>query len=366
MATVTKPKYVSLDDEKVSISNYTTTDSDIYDFFDKDESNDLDEKFEQALKIGVIGAKNIDTAGHVHFFQKEANKISAEIDQKINDILGENGIVADIVTKTFGVDGKLVNDLLNPKKEGPPLQLAVHEIKTSVHTDIEDLTSALQVNKGKAEEADRGTQKGKAFEDYLEELLGEIAKIHGDSVRPTGTEAGMRTDCDKGDFVYDIKELNKRIVWEAKKYNTRLTEPKINDYLDEAIENREADYGILVSRNVEALNKDIGWFKELSDKKLVIALGTKNNDPELHPEILHIAYRWARAKLRQDTLQSGGFDPTFVNDKIIVLQEKLKDLESIKGQCKNIDTASTEIKNLAEGLNEELDNTFEEILESLQ
>jgi len=331
-----KSKSVSLDDEneQVKITDFTTTDKDIHGYFaGLNESDDMDEKLEQALKIGVIAAKNIDTAGHVHFFQKEANKISSNIDQKINDILGENGIVADIVTKTFGADGNLVKDILSPNKEGSPLQIAVQEITTRVHTDIEDLTRALQINKGKAKEAERGTQKGKEFEQYLDELLGEIAQKHGDSVRWTAEEPGIITDSDKGDYVYDIKELKKRIVWEAKNYGTKLSETDINEYLDLAIKNRDADYAILVSRNVEALKKDIGWFKELSDKKLVISLGTKTNSDELHPEILHIAYRWARAKLLQVILRNGGFDPTFVKDKIIVMQEKLKDLDRIQSQC---------------------------------
>ena len=369
MATIPKPKYVHLEDDQVSISNYSTTDKDIHGYFaGLNESDDMDKKFEQALKIGVIAAKNIDTAGHVHFFQKEANKISSNIDQKIDDILGENGIVADIVTKTFGVDGNLVKDFLNPNKEGSPLQLAVHEITSRVHTDIDDLTTALQNEKGKEEgkeeEADRGTQKGGKFEHYLEPFLGQIAQMHGDSVTWTGKIRGITGD--KGDFVYNIKELNKKIVWEAKEYNSKLSETDINNYLDLAIENREADYGILVSRNIEAVREEIGWFKELSDKKLVICLGTQNNDPEIHPEILHIAYRWARAKLLQATLLNGNFDPTFVNDKITVLQEKLKDLASIERQCTKVDTASSAIRTLAEGLNEELDNTFDEILDSLE
>jgi len=367
MATVPKPKYVSLEETQVSISNYSTTDKDIHGYFaGLNESDDMDEKFEQALKIGVIAAKNIDTAGYVHFFQKEANKISSNIDQKIEDILGENGIVADIVTKTFGVDGNLVKDFLNPNKEGSPLQLAVHEITSRVHTDIDDLTTALQDKNAKAEEAQRGTQKGTEFEKYCEPLLAEIAKMNGDDVRATGHEEGAMSGRIIGDFVYDIKELKKRISWEAKEYRTKLTKKKIDENLDDGIKNREADYGILVSKYVEALPPDYGWFKELTDKKLVIALGTLTNDPELHPELLHIAYRWARAKLLQATLQNGSFNPTFVQDKIKVLQEKLKKFKSIKLQCTNIDNATEEINDISVTLKEEINTEFKEILDSLK
>src|SRR3989304_10029123 len=154
MATIPKPKYVSVDDTKVTISNFTTTDKDIHSYFaNMSESEDLDKAFEHALKIGVVAAKTINTAGHVHFFEKEANKISSGIDQKIDDIFSENGQVSEIITKIFGVDGQLVNDYLNPHKEGSPLQQAVHAIHTEVHTGFEDLKNVIGVNKGKAEQA---------------------------------------------------------------------------------------------------------------------------------------------------------------------------------------------------------------------
>jgi len=365
MATVHKSKYVNLEDTQVSISNYTTTDKDIHGYFvNMTESEDLDIAFEHALKIGVIAAKNIDTAGYVHFFEKQADKINARIDEKIEELLGEDGQVSDIVTKIFGVDGQLVHEYLDPYREGSPLQKAVHAIHAGVHTDFEDLKNILGVKDGKEEEADRGTQKGKVFENDCEPLLEEIAQMHGDDVRATGEEVGVRTDRKSGDFVYDIKELKKRITWEVKDYKrSDLQMTDINEYLDDAIKNREAHYGILVSKYVESLPKKIGWFKEISDKKLVIALGTKTNSDELHPEILHIAYRWARAKLLRDIVQNSNFDPTLVQAKIKVLQEKLQALSSIQTQCDNIDDASTEINDLAENLNKELDKEFKEILE---
>lgn len=362
MASIPKPRYVSVDDKQVSISNFTTLDKDIHSYFaNMSESDDMDKKFEHALKVGVVAARTIDTVGNVDYVEKEFNKLSVAIHQKMEEAFGENGQVSGIITENFGEDGQLLKEYLNPHKEGSPLQLTLKEI----HTKIEDLKNVLGIDKGKEEEAKRGTQKGTKFEKYCEPLFAEIAKMHGDDVRPTGTEAGSMTDSKKGDFVYDIKELKKRISWEAKEYGSSLSKKTIDENLDLGIKNREADYGILVSKHVEALPRDYGWFKELTDKKLVIALGTEN-DEYMHTEILHIAYRWARSKLLQDTLQNGKFDPTFVQDKIKVLQEKLKKFKSIKLQCENIDDASNEIKDTATTLKEEIDVEFKEILESLK
>ena len=362
MATIPKPRYVSVDDKQVSISNFTTLDKDIHSYFaDMSESDDMDKKFEHALKVGVVAARTIETVGNVDYVEKEFNKLSVAINQKMQEAFGENGQVSGIITKNFGEDGQLLKEYLNPHKEGSPLQITLKEI----HTRLEDLKNVLGINKGKAEEAQKGTQKGKEFEKYCEPLFAEIAKMHGDDVRATGEEVGTITDSKKGDFVYDIKELKKRISWETKEYLTKLSKKEIDENLDEGIKNREADYGILVSRHVEALPPDYGWFKELTDKKLVIALGTEN-DEKMHTELLHIAYRWARAKLLQDTLQNGGFDPTFVQAKIKVLQDKLKKFQSIKVQCKNIDKASSKIDDMAETLEEEINTELNEILDSLK
>ncbi len=361
MATIPKPRYVSVDDKQVSISNFTTIDKDIHSYFaDLTESDDMDKKFEHALKVGVVAARTIETVGNVDYVEKEFNKLSVAINQKMQEAFGENGQVSGIITKNFGQDGQLLKEYLNPHKEGSPLQITLKEI----HTRLEDLKNVLGINKGKEEEAKIGTQKGTKFEEYCQPLLEEIAKMHGDDVVPTGTEKGKLTDSMKGDFVYTVKELNKKIVWEIKNYSSKLSMNTINENLNKGIENREADYGILVSKDVDALPGSIGWFKELSDKKLVCALGS--HDDELHAEILHIAYRWARTKLLQESTTSAKFDPRIIQDKITSVQEKLMKFSSIKRQCGNIDKASNEIKSISETLNSEIDSDLEKILDSLK
>jgi len=221
----------------------------------------------------------------------------------------------------------------------------------------------LGVKEGKEEAEEKSTKKGTKFEDYCQPILEEIARMHGDDVIPTGTTKGKVTNSKKGDFVYTIKELNKKIVWEAKNYSSKLSMEDIDENLDIGIENREADYGILVSKNVDALPRPIGWFKELTDKKLVCALG--END-ELHTEILHIAYKWARQKLLQESTKNAKFNPTLIRDKITIVQKKLDKLSKIKTQCGNIDKASKGIKDLAETLDEEIDLELGKILDSLK
>jgi len=360
MASVTKRKHVFVDDNQVSIKDFTTTDKDIHSYFaNMSESEDIDKKFEHALKVGVVAAKTIDTVGNVDYVEKQFNILNSSFQQKIDEIFGEKGKFSELLNSQFGEDGQLLKDFLNPHKEGSPLQLTVHEFTTR----LEELKNVLGVKEGKDEAEEKSTKKGTKFEDYCQPLLEEIARMHDDEVVPTGTTTGKVTDSKKGDFVYTIKELNKKIVWEAKNYSSKLSMEDIHENLDIGIENREADYGILVSKNVKALPGDIGWFKELSDKKLVCALG--END-ELHTEILHIAYKWARQKLLQKSTKNAKFNSTLIRDKITIVQKKLNKLSSIKRQCGNIDKASKEIKDLAETLDDEIDLELGKILDSLK
>ena len=60
----------------------------------------------------------------------------------------------------------------------------------------------------------KDTQKGFDFEDYCEPILEEIAKVHGDTVEKTGDDTGEIDD--KGDFVWTVTDLDKKIVIEMK------------------------------------------------------------------------------------------------------------------------------------------------------
>ncbi len=362
MAIVSKSKHVFVDDNQISIKDFTTTDKDIHSYFaNMPESEDIDKKFEHALKVGVVAAKTIDTAGNVDYVEKEFNKLISGLHQMMEEVFGDNGKFSKLLNENFGEDGQLLKDYLNPHKEGSPLQLTLKEFTTR----IEELKTLIGINKGKEEAEKKSTQKGTKFEEYCEPLLEEIARMHDDDVIPTGSVVGKITDSKKGDFVYTVKELNKKIVWEIKNYTTKLSMKDINKNLDLGIENREADYSILVSKNVETLPGNIGWFKELSDKKLVCALGDHDDDG-LHTEILHIAYRWARTKLLQESLKNVEVDATFVQDKITKVQEKLKKFSSIKRQCGNIDKASKEIRDLSDSINKDIDEELNVILNSLK
>ena len=58
-----------------------------------------------------------------------------------------------------------------------------------------------------------------------------------------------------------------------KDYSSRQSTPKLEAYLNEAIENRGADYAIVISKKSSSLSKEVGLFQEYGNK-LFVALTT--------------------------------------------------------------------------------------------
>ena len=112
--------------------------------------------------------------------------------------------------------------------------------------------------------------KGREFEDEFDELIRPIARPFSDTVEKTGDTPGLLGKSKKGDFVVGIahrKDLN--IVFEVKdRGNVSLHE--IRREMDEAMKNRNACYGIFVSKSVECLPAECGWFNEYDGKYVVI------------------------------------------------------------------------------------------------
>jgi len=361
MATETKPRHVTVDDRQVTINDFTTSERDIHSYFaNLPESEDLDKKLEYALKVGVIAAKTIETAGNVDYVEKEFNKIAAGFSQGIEEVFGDKGRFSQLLVEQFGEDGLLLKEYLNPDKDGSPFNLFLKAFTAK----IEELKILVLREKVKEEVENNTTKKGDRFEEYVEPLLGEIARIHSDGIEPTGKKHG-KVGVFAGDFVQTVNELNKKIVWETKNYSTRLSMSDIHDNLDRGMENREADYGILVSHSVDALPKEVGWFKPLPDNKLVVAL-CDHEDCELHNEFLHIAYKWARAQLLIASSKKSKINSKFIQEKTVNILQSMKQLTTIKARCTAIDKASSSIRALTEAVEQEIDEELEEIVDSLK
>ena len=258
---------ISISEDTLTIENCVIDDPDVVTYFEnaQNQNKDLDEILENILKLGVIASKSAQIGNQVDFVEKKFMAIQNNLKNQLNEQFGTQG----------------------------------DSIKQSMTDMFHKLGVELGINQAIQNEHEKGTQKGVEFEEYCEEHISNIAKHHNDRLEATGNTTGISPGSKKGDFVYTIEDSGKKIVLEMKDYSSKQSTPKLEAYLNEAIENRGADYAIVVSKKSSSLSKEVGIFQEYGNK-LFVALTTEETDnAELQNELLVIALRWARLRLKQ-------------------------------------------------------------------
>lgn len=361
MTSVEYQNKVQVDEEKLVVKDFQTTDNDIVSYFSNlSESDNLDEKFLSALKVGVVAAKTISTAGNVSYVEKAFTNLDTNFKQRIDQVFGENGQFSNLLNGHFGQDGKIVKELFDPHREGSPLFAMKRELEQS----LSDIKEKLAGNVAVKEALDKTTQKGFVFEDYCEQKLNWIASIHSDKLDRTGETVGKLPPSKKGDFVLTLGDVNKKIVFEMKDKD-KVSLKDIHNELNEAMENREAHYGVFVAKNRDSLPESVGWFNEYDGNHLVCAL-ENNGDSMIDGEVIHIAYKWARARLRIETSKETKFDASFIMKKVSDIQNNLSELRKVKLQCTSIEKSAGTIKDLTKSTEAQIKADLDELLGSLE
>jgi hypothetical protein len=302
------------DNDELLIQNCVIGDQDIVSYFEnlQSQGKDLYENLENIIKLGVIAAKSAHVGTQVDFVEKKFMIIQTKLEKQLDEQFGDHG----------------------------------NFIKDSMTEMLRQLGLDLGISKAVKIEHQKGTQKGIEFEEYCEEIISEIAKHHNDRLENTSKTKGLIKNCEKGDFIYTIQDSGKKIVIEAKDYNSRQTIPKLEEYMKEAIENRGANYGIVVSKRESGFSKEVGLFQEYGNNLFVALTTEESENPELQNELLVIALRWAKLRIKQ---KSGVVDSSLIIEKIENIQRTMKTFSNIKTKCTSIKNTSDEI---AEGLEE--------------
>ena len=316
----------SLDNDSMEIQNLTIDDPEIVSYFQNIEvtNENLKEKIEYLLKLGILSSKS-----------------------------------AQMGNQTDYIDRKLTETLYK-LKEHVEEELPSDE---SIRKIFQELLFQLGMIKGESEEHLKGTQKGFEFEEYCEKTLSSIAKMFGDRLEKTGETVGLVENSKKGDYVYTIKENDKKIVLEMKDYTRPQTTPSLEKYLNEAISNRGTDYAIVISKSAQGFSKEVGMFQEYGNKLFVALTPSDSDNSELHNELIVIAMRWARQKLVQKTSE---FDSAILQDKISNVQRTMKKFSNIKTKCTSISSISEEISAEAQNLRDAIKTDLEEISKALK
>jgi hypothetical protein len=386
---------------KLIIKEFQTNDEEIVDFFKEVNPEEFDSKLNSSLKVGVTALKTVATTERIDYIEKEFQKLDTKfndvlkqtmdkisenidstfgengqvpaiiekkfgengtVDSIIDNYLGEKGTLTEIIEKQFGKDGTIIKEILDPTKPGTPL----NQLRQFFTEELARLTNAIGIEQAKAELKDKSTQKGKDFEDVLEELLGPIVKAHmGDMLIRTGAEIGELTDSKKGDFVININgSAQLRIVIEAKDMKTIAT-TTINSEIEEGLKNRSAQFGILVIKWIEALPRSVGCFNCYEDNKIVCGLGSKA-DEVLHEEILQAAYCWGRTYLLKKSGTAANVDFALIDTQLNEIKKQLGIFDRIQRQCENIEDATTAIREFCDAAKPEIQAKLNNIWRELE
>jgi hypothetical protein len=208
--------------------------------------------------------------------------------------------------------------------------------------EVQRELQALRDEKERIEEVEaereRGTAKGRSFEEHVAEAVDAIALAQGDVAEAVGDwkEATGKT----GDVVVSIDATagppRGRIVVEAK--DRRLSSPRALGELDEAMAERSADFAVLVVPTAEEVPARLEPLREYNGDKLVVAL-----DPDSGMLPLQLGYRLARARVLMKRADGDGIDAGAVRDTVeralAALSEERKIKQQLTGAKTGIDKA---------------------------
>ena len=228
--------------------------------------------------------------------------------------------------------------------------------------ELEKQLQGLRLEKEKLEEVEaereRGTAKGRTFEEAVAEAVDRIALAQGDVAEAVGDvkEATGKV----GDVLVAIDACNGpargRIVFEAKDRKS-LSAPTAFRELDNALGERSADFAVMVVPSDDRLPAKVHQLREYNGDKMLVAL-----DPDGDSVGLELAYRLARARVLMTRSDSAGIDVAAVTAAaeraLAALTEERKIKQQLTGAKTNIDKAVDYVEGMSgrvRGLLQEID-----------
>jgi hypothetical protein len=206
-----------------------------------------------------------------------------------------------------------------------------------------------------AEAEKAGTRKGRGFEERVHEELDSIATGRGDVAHHVGDLAG-ETRGKRGDTVVEIGAATgpclARIAFDPK--DSRLTRPKAWDVLNGSLDDRGADFAVLVVACEENVPAGTQSLVEYEGNKLIVAVDRE--EPERI--VLEAAYALARARALSAHEDELALDARGMKDAIDEARRALeavkKGRQALTGMRKNADSIEEVLAAIEDGVKEAL------------
>jgi hypothetical protein len=367
------------------------------------ERDDVVRFVKDAIEIGARVLDRELTGANAEFvraeFEKTARALDAEfvdrartvaerLDRKVDEVFGpEHGHVTKALARHFGDESSIAvqnrvkavlaevsvqmrDDLrrqFTSDGDGNPLAgfqkahlAATHQIagqqSRQLNTMAEKLDgmkleiAQLRAEKEKLAELaavqDKGTAKGRSYEEAVSEALTLIAASRGDDCDAVGDMRGEGGR--KGDVVVAIDACSGpargRIVFEAK--NSKLSKNEALAELDGALETRAADYAVLVVSTEGKLPARTNPLREFNGDKLFVTF-----DPEDGSTLaLEVAYGLARARVLMARAADDGIDTAALRIEVERAQGAMEDVRRIKSQLTSATTSIEDARKILDAM----------------
>ena len=394
---------VHVDEERgtVSITDFSMNDRQVAEYFASQAPDQREDRLEAAIRAGVLALKSVDVGERVDYVKKEFERLRSDVEKKMDDAvhdmddyLGDDGMMPRMMERYVGEEGEVFNIMeryigeggevsemakklaaewadtlrqsMDPRNEKSPLHGMRQDILSRLDTMLEGMAQRI----GERNIEQKTPLKGREFEEYCLREISQLAHITGDAVEDTSKMQGSVPNSKKGDLVAVIADTGGRIAIEVRNVK-KMSMSKALDLLDGTIENRGADFGLLVVKNVEAFPRHMGWFHEFgSTDKLAVALGSESDgatrDWTIHKEILLIAYKWARARAMANALVTERVDAKAIAAKMNIVRESISGLSGIKRQVTTIEKAAGSIRGMVGKVTDGANATLDDVAASLK
>jgi chromosome segregation ATPase len=329
-----------------------------------------DQLVRQMIEVGARVLDREDTGAEAEVVRAEFERLKADFGERLNKVFGaDEGHVARLLDKHFGEESSsavqhrmraVMTELAAQMREDLRRQFtadseqnpivaiqraslqvvrdtasqqaeslrAMHEQVAGMRLELAALRAEKEKLEEVAAEAERGTAKGRTYEEAVFDALDAVAGAQGDDCDAVGDVKGVGGK--KGDVVVAIDACagpaRGRIVFEAK--NSKLSKKQALADLDEAMATRDADYGIFVVPSEDKLPARTPDLREFNGNKLFVVFDPDDGSRR----DLEIAYKLARARVLMARSEGAGVDTAAVASEVERALGAMEDVRRVKSQ----------------------------------
>ena len=314
----------------------------------------------------VFGPEN----GHLtkaldrHFSDASSNAVQHRVRTLVAEVMAQSRI--DLLKQFSGDDAAnplagfqkatlaIVRDASD--RQDKRLQ-GVLEQMGALQLEVQRLRDADEAEAELAQERERGTAKGRTYEEAVFVAVDAIAGAQGDDCDAVGDSPGP--DGKKGDVVVGIEgaygPARGRIVFEAK--DRKLSKPAALGELDGALAARDADYAVLVVPSEDELPAKTRQLREINGDKLFVVYDPA--DEAAGRLSLEVAYALARARVAAKRGGAEGIDTVAMGELVERAVASLDQVRTVKSHLTkakgSIDEARGLVEAMAAAVREHLD-----------